>query len=101
MLFFRSSSFSISILLNFYYAYEANFPFPNNLLDKRYVVIWDQAAFEWLLSHVSNFLASRSLVHKSKLSSMSPISTTKGKVIDPVCGDLKLSIPKMKMIPEI
>ena len=101
MLFFRSSSFSISILHNFYHAYEADSPFLISASDKRCVVIWDQAAFEWLSSYVSNFLASRSLVHKIRLSSMSPMSTIKGKVIDPVCGDLKLSIPKMKMIPEI
>jgi hypothetical protein len=36
-----------------------------------------------------------------RLSSIRPISTVKGMVIEPVNGDLKLSIPKIKAIPEI
>jgi len=44
---------------------------------------------------------SLSLVQRSRLRTMSPMSTTRGEVIEPVAGDLKLSIPKIKMIPEI
>jgi hypothetical protein len=46
-------------------------------------------------------VASLSLVAKTRLRTIRPISTSKGKVIDPVSGDLKMSIPRMKTIPEI
>ena len=48
-----------------------------------------------------NKVDSLSLVLRSRPRTISPMSTTKGRVIEPVPGDLKLSIPKMKTIPEI
>ena len=50
---------------------------------------------------VIKLVVSLSLVQRSRLRAISPMSTIKGKVIEPVSGDLKLSIPKMKTIPEI
>ena len=44
---------------------------------------------------------SRSLVQRSTARTIRPMSSTNDKVIEPVSGDLKLSMPKMKRIPEI
>ena len=56
----------------------------------------------WLASFAAMRLgASLSLVEKRRLTSMSPMSTINGMVIEPVSGDLKLSNPRMKTMPEI
>ena len=63
--------------------------------------LFAKMAFHRLLISVIKVVASLSLVAKSRLRTISPISTIKGQVIEPVSGDLKLSIPRMKTIPEI
>jgi hypothetical protein len=61
----------------------------------------DRPALQRLAFSVIKAVDSLSLVPRIMLRTMSPMSTTKKGVIEPVPGDLKLSIPKMKMIPEI